>query len=319
METLSNMLEMIKQSCATLNTNIYKLNDEAFKNTKSILEDIIPKINKMVQLGHPACEAIDSVKNQCNELPKIVADYYDSLNKLSKQLKIIEKNIQNPNIHQMKTVCDDIVPLVDKLVEDSNNFKINIILMGILLINELPKSISDLHKKAGELENRLKSLDLDVFKAGLAKSFKTRECELNTPKNKWMSVLFLSLLAIPLVLALIEYKMPFDPENILVSMSVRTPVIVSINWTAWFSSKKYSYLSSIQDDYRYKYALAMAYEGYSEEVMKLNNHSELSALLLGKLIENISQNPLDHVKSGPHTPWAETLYPIIGKLDKSEN
>lgn len=116
------------------------------------------------------------------------------------------------------------------------------------------------------------------------------------------------------MLTIIECFFSFDLERMVISISVRTPVIIALFWLAWFSSKKYNYLSNIQDDYRYKYALAMAYQGYSYEVMKLTDHEKLSALLLGSLIENISQNPLDHVKSEPHTPWAETIAPIIEKM-----
>jgi len=185
--------------------------------------------------------------------------------------------------------------------------------------NEISTSLKNLSVKTQDLEKKLFSLDADTFKSGLAISFKNRFDGMKGTILCWLYGAIISILSIPISLAVIEFFLPFNQDAIFISISIRTPIIFALFWIAWIASKKYSYLSAIRDDYRYKYDLAMAYQGYSAEVKKLPNSDNLLTLLLGGLIQNISQSPLDKVKSEPHTPWAETITPIIEKIGNNKD
>lgn len=314
-ESFFSNINNVDNLCRKIKENMKDLSSDELNDIMLGLQDNIKIIESIIlSYGNTICECLDCIRSQYDESSGVVADYYKSIRSLSDTLSVIEIEINNHNVHQMDKYCRILALLVENIKKNTENFKINIILMGVSLINDLPQKVNKMQMEVSEIEENLKKIDSSIFKAGLAESFKNREAELDSPKKHWLISLFVFVVMIPIMLTIIEYFFPFDLERMVISISVRTPVIIALFWLAWFSSKKYNYLSNIQDDYRYKYALAMAYQGYSYEVMKLTDHEKLSALLLGSLIENISQNPLDHVKSEPHTPWAETIAPIIEKM-----
>jgi hypothetical protein len=56
------------------------------------------------------------------------------------------------------------------------------------------------------------------------------------------------------------------------------------------SVKQYGYLSRIQEDYAYKFASAMAFEGYKKQAKEIDE--DLLKQLLAVSVENLSQNPI---------------------------
>jgi hypothetical protein len=82
-----------------------------------------------------------------------------------------------------------------------------------------------------------------------------------------------------------------------------------LTWFTWFSSKQFSYIKQVRDEYEYKYALSKSYLSYRKEAEDLSgtDKKELLLLLLGSVINNIATSPVQSVKSDCHTPFSEVL------------
>lgn len=87
------------------------------------------------------------------------------------------------------------------------------------------------------------------------------------------------------------------------------PFFMILTWFTWFSSKQFSYIKQIRDEYEYKYALSKSYLSYRKEAEDLSgtDKKELLLLLLGSVINNIATSPVQSVKSDCHTPFSEIL------------
>ncbi|ELH0900455.1 hypothetical protein Q9891_002986, partial [Vibrio cholerae] len=72
-------------------------------------------------------------------------------------------------------------------------------------------------------------------------------------------------------------------------------------WIAWSNSQRNNYLVRIQEDYAFKYASAMAFEGYRKQAQETDE--SLERLLLKLSIDNMGMNPIrlfdKPVKSSP--------------------
>ncbi|UXX77894.1 hypothetical protein N7E81_10995 [Reichenbachiella carrageenanivorans] len=128
----------------------------------------------------------------------------------------------------------------------------------------------------------------DANRAGMAGSFKKRKDELRWTLVFWQFFTIASLgLLIYLSFVLVK-PLISDPnwEEIIVKL----PILASCVWLCWFSSKQYGFTARIREDYSYKYAVSMAFEGYKNAAREIN--ADLLEQLLSLTVLNISKNPI---------------------------
>ena len=108
-------------------------------------------------------------------------------------------------------------------------------------------------------------------KYGMAASFKERKDELKTPMVFW-AIVFISAMG-GLFFTGINYILPKfqggsipSTTDILIEISLIAPLI----WLGWMSAKQYGFTSRIREDYSFKYASALAFEGYKKEAAEVN-------------------------------------------------
>ncbi len=98
-----------------------------------------------------------------------------------------------------------------------------------------------------------------------------------------------------------------------ISILVKALVISPLIWLAWFSGRQFGHASKLRQDYSYKSAIAMAYQGYKEEA------NGASSDMHGKLLENIvlhfSENP---VRLYERCDSASPLEEILNKIPKEK-
>jgi uncharacterized protein YoxC len=156
----------------------------------------------------------------------------------------------------------------------------------------------------------------DANRLSMAGSFKKRKDEIHgiivTSERILVSVLLLFGLA---TLALfmssvnsgkIEYQQFF----------AKLPILTPFVWLAWFYTRKVGHLSRIGEDYSFKYAAAMAFEGYNKNCM---SDETLSKKLLDISIENMGANPIrlygdGDVPSGPIPEMLDKGSKLIDKI-----
>jgi hypothetical protein len=130
---------------------------------------------------------------------------------------------------------------------------------------------------------------------GLANSFKTRKDEVTKSQSNWGWIFALS--AIGLVALIfgtqwlfpVDFKSPISFLNIIPRVLLASPLV----WLAWFASRQYSLQDAIKEDYAFKYALSMAYDGYKKAIESASDddNPELTNKLLSCMLDALSHNP----------------------------
>lgn len=152
----------------------------------------------------------------------------------------------------------------------------------------------------------------DTNRVTMAASFITRKAELNWPLGLWVGVFILSIIGLVSISA--YYLIPSLSAGKWEEAFVHLPLTAPLIWLGWFSAKQYGYTVRLREDYAYKVASAMAFEGYKREAEETDD--ELKKKLLDTAINNLSDNPL-RVYSG-HENHASPLHEILERSLKDE-
>jgi len=150
----------------------------------------------------------------------------------------------------------------------------------------------------------------DASRTGMAASFKMRGDALNTPTRIWAGVFVISIIALA-GLGLI-YLRPIirtgDLSQILSRLILTAPLI----WLGWFSAKQYGYNTRLREDYAFKEAAAMSFEGYKREAKEVS--PEMLNNLMEASIKNLSDNPI-RIYSGSNN-HASPMHEMLDKALK---
>lgn len=162
-------------------------------------------------------------------------------------------------------------------------------------------------------------------RVGMAGSFNSRKGELKTSLVLWGLCFIVSIAAILGIgiWMIFPYLGQNDLEMRLEDVGLKIIVVAPLVWLAWMSARQYGYISRIREDYSFKFATAMAFEGYKKQAQEIDE--ELLNLLLKQAIETVGQNPirLYSTKDNHATPAQELIDRTIGvvqeKLSKKGN
>ena len=186
-------------------------------------------------------------------------------------------------------------------------------------------TIQDTNQKQQE---EIKTTLEGANKHGMAGSFYTRKEELKLTLRFWQWATILSIIgliagAIWVVKPIIE-----NPGNFTtMAYLARIPILAALVWLGWFCSKQYGYTTRIREDYSYKYAISMAFEGYKKQANNVNE--DLLNNLLELTINSVGKSPVTiyDTKNNHGTPMNEivdkladkVIDPILGAINKSES
>ncbi|MBL8405219.1 MAG: hypothetical protein JNL16_11810 [Dechloromonas sp.] len=162
----------------------------------------------------------------------------------------------------------------------------------------------------GQLEiyrQKAESLLEDANRTGMAGSFITRKAELSSDIALWRNIFGLALVSLSL-LGLFYVAPSLDPQKWQEAL-LRLPVTAPFIWLGWFSAKQYGYAVRLREDYAYKVASAMAFEGFKREARE--SSEQMHQKLLETAVTNFGDNPL-RIYNG-HENHASPLHEIIEK------
>lgn len=153
------------------------------------------------------------------------------------------------------------------------------------------KKVSELEQTNSHQQQVIQQTLKMASKYGMAASFKERKDELHWPMWAWAGLFTLSIIGLFVTGSVYVIPQLENPENatltgVLVKISLVTPWV----WLGWMAAKQYGYISRIREDYSFKYASALAFEGYKKEALDVNR--EMLGGLLSVATENMSLNPL---------------------------
>ncbi|MDV3435341.1 hypothetical protein R1H25_07725 [Stenotrophomonas sp. C2852] len=164
-----------------------------------------------------------------------------------------------------------------------------------------------------ELKDALES----VKRLGLAGAFTTRAGALRLEWRVWIVVFVLALSALSFVAFKFGEGMnSLTYESLVVGLLRRVALAAPLIWLGWYSARQLSLIAKIKEDYEYKAATALAFEGYQREMLASGNES-LRAELLSAAIATFGSNPvrLYPSSSDDSSSPAEQLIKKLPSLD----
>lgn len=180
--------------------------------------------------------------------------------------------------------------------------------------SELEEQIALNNSQQEEIENTLAAAN----RVGMAGSFYTRKSELRTSLLMWGICFVLTVLGIFWVgFYFITPYINSDGAELLWSKFIlKLAVVAPLVWLAWMSARQFGYVSKIREDYAFKYATAMAFEGYRKHARDIDE--TLLTQLLGQSLEAMRMNPIRlYAEKVDHaSPVHEVADKIIDKIPK---
>ncbi|WP_346814908.1 hypothetical protein [Aeromonas hydrophila] len=136
---------------------------------------------------------------------------------------------------------------------------------------------------------------------GMANSFSVMAKGLRLSMVMWSCVFILSLVSIVSAGFMVEADILNAKlnENILPAFLLKVIIVSPLIWLAWFSGRQFGHASKLRQDYLYKSAVAMAYQGYKQEATSLS--SNMHEKLLENIISHFSDNPVRLYEKGEAT------------------
>jgi hypothetical protein len=295
-------IQQAKNSLAELQTdldsikNVFKELSEIKSNSESFISEL--KVNHKL--------SIENEQKIVQFLDRITL-MEENASRASIQIPGWEESIKNLNedLGKKNFTFGELTEQLRNLSEKNQDASLTL----SKLLEELNNQVQGNEKFQKEIQDTIQ----DVNRYGMAGSFKKRKDELSKPLIGWQIATIFSIAVVILLsyLVLLDFaKLKFEWESLV----VRIPMFASSVWLGWFCAKQYGFTSRIKEDYAYKYAVSMAFEGYKNATKEVNE--ELLKKLLETTIYNISSNPLNiyDTKSNHGTPYHELFDGLKTKI-----
>lgn len=229
------------------------------------------KIRSNLDLSENASKSISTHQNESESSLTLITKFEDEIRQKREYIANISEKLGSLEM-KSKVTLDEI---------DASKLEIEAIGKSLSGQVEINKD----HQR--EIQDTIESAN----RKGMAGSFKSRKDELDAPIRIWGGIFIVAIVAIFLIgyhflSPYLSSTATVDKVDMLLKIALVSPFV----WLAWMSVKQYGYLSRIQEDYAYKYASAMAFEGYKKQAKDIDE--DLLRQLLAVSVENLSQNPI---------------------------
>jgi len=278
----------LQTTCTSIASKLETINNGSDKSNL-LLEELKSLKTSLTTANEEAKKIITNITGievSANGSNKTIEDVTPKISTTFSEIKELQKsiNIEADKINTMSASCEKNIEKI-KQREDS-----------------LQKQIELDEKLQKEIQQTLQ----DVNKHGMAGAFLKRKKELKATAVIWAVLSVISMG----VLIYISYKFAVSvlitsDNSDLLKHLFKIPSVIAGIWLCWFCAKQFGYTIRIREDYSYKYAISMAFEGYKNETRDINE--ELLEKLLEVTVANISSNPivLYNSKSNHGSPWHE--------------
>lgn len=257
-------------------------------------EEIQKRINKV----KGQCKSFESQINALSERFNNVEDYFLSIESaydVSQKMPVTMDELKD-NSRVIKNIRDNV---------DKTNNEISI------MYEQIQSIYQDLKNKQDKASKILLSAENALgmaTNASLASSFSSRKKELFIESNWWIGGLLFFLSATGCIGCWRIYSLMdfFQSPNfsygfLFTNLILSVLVCVAPLWGAWFSTRRLGYLFKLREDYAYKAATAIAFEGYREQAAKRDENMETQ--VLKSVLQRFEEPPLrlmdEPVRSSP--------------------
>lgn len=280
---------------------------EVKRASKIMLDEISSVSAKLIKAS--------SLYEQLTAWAANIENQFKEINKTKENLTSILENVEinhkgiNASLESTNVIIEKIKEK-NSLIDESENHLRDVIAKVSEIKTELIEQTS-----INKIQQKIISDNLeDSNRVGMASSFNKRKSDLTTQLWIWGVLLILSLASIALLGKF--FILPDLKEENWLTFLFKLPITAPFIWLAWFSGIQYRYNSTIREDYAFKNATAMAFEGYRKEVA---SDPLLTKELLEKSITTFSENPLRlFEKNQPkETPIADLAEKVSSMIEKN--
>ncbi|MCK9205161.1 MAG: hypothetical protein M0P58_12110 [Bacteroidales bacterium] len=140
---------------------------------------------------------------------------------------------------------------------------------NLVAIKDFLEKQAKINKQNEDQQEEIRKTIEDSNRLGMAGSFKKRKDELTWPLRFWTFATIITLLG--LIAVAFYILAPMLKGNFeLKALYVKIPIFASCVWLGWFCAKQYGFTIRIREDYAFKYAVSMAFEGYKNETKEID-------------------------------------------------
>ena len=304
----------LKEAYITLTEKPLRLDIE-IKQAKNALKELSNDLVKLNEIK----QVIDEIKNNAQEfIGELENKHKTALENDITISKAVEKIEIVDNIQNLKDEISNKQLEITKLKTEIEQIQVKS-KESQLLINNFSNTLTEQLKINGKQQDYIQKTIEDVSRAGMAGSFKKRKDELRWTQFTWS---FLTIISVGgLIWLSYSIMRPFlDGQEINFNqLYLKIPVIASAVWLGWFCSKQYGFTARIREDYAYKYAISLAFEGYKNETRQIDE--DLLQKLIHLTIFNISKSPVSifDTKNNHGTPYNELIATLSKYILKDKN
>ena len=264
------------------------------------------KAHQFKELYDQYSKEVESAQDQVKALADMVASSQATEGKIAQLFQAASTANQNiiewhGEIQKAQEEVDAWVDDINKCQTDLHSYseKISAAQTQISLLNEKAKELHQLSNSQQEeigkalekcrtlLEETEKTLG-NANRVGMAASFRQRKRELTIPLLIWGTVFVASVLGIS-VLAARYFDLNTLNDLTWTALVFRVSILSPLIWLGWYSARQYGFTIRLKEDYAFKYASSMAYEGYKKAAGSIN--PELEEILMEFSMYNMAQPP----------------------------
>jgi hypothetical protein len=297
-----SQIQKAKEELLTLEEKLAEIKP-IYENIVEIKSDTEKFSTELKEKHSEAFKQSEIIKDELNEIEILKSEAEISAGNISTW----ENNIRDikKDISANSAIYEDLKTKIDLLKTDATNTSNDL----YSLLDVYKHQIDENAKFQTEIQKTIE----DANRLGMAGSFKNRKDELNGSLILWGIGTVLSIVLL-IVLSTI-FLMQIKREDLEIGkVLLRLPIFASCVWLGWFCAKQYGFTSRIMEDYAYKYAVSMAFEGYKNATKDID--PVLQSKLLDMTITNISANPISNYDSLTNhgTPFHEIAENIPKRL-----
>lgn len=270
-------------------------------------------------------EQIIKLGTERNEVAALQKELMDMRNRSLELATTLERSVETVRLRR-----DETEVLAGKIASTSTDLndltvKTNVSLGAITeSIGHLDKKREDLDKLHDELGNAAKHSIAQAAliettlaaanRVGLAKAFENRRKDLDTPLYIWGGIFLATIIGLCSLGGFVIFPNLIGKSgaNLYEHLLIEIPMTIPLIWLGYFSGSRYSYIEKVREDYAFKEATALSFEGFKTETSNVDK--ELLSQLLSISIENFGQNPIRlYEKKNSVSPASEALNSEIVK------
>ncbi|HAS6975177.1 TPA: hypothetical protein I7297_12415 [Vibrio parahaemolyticus] len=309
------------------------LRDEAsLHNLRAELASYRESLDEYIDYKESIDEAYGLIITLKKDLEQYSAEYSNSSEHVSEVISRIDEALSEVerNQKQVTSEKEDILTTKSQILRNKVAFNGNVKRYEELLsnlqqqeakINVQFESVEKISTSLSGQQKAIQDIIDDANRASMAGSFLKRKNELDKP-IKWSGRIMNAALVITagISFALLFNSGLLEAKFDYISFLTKIPIVAPFIWIAWSNSQRNNYLIRIQEDYAFKYASAMAFEGYKKQVQEADE--DLQHRLLTLAIENMGSNPIrlfeKPVKNSPATDVFQSVTDIAKSLKPQE-